>query len=268
MQNGVLANMTSDELLVEINGPITVITINRPERLNALTIGLAKQLLDEFRALENNESVKVVVLSGSGERAFSAGGDTKEFSIAPDAPKYIHDLTGHLHALVKAFRESHILTIAAIRGAVAGAGMGVCLATDFRIASEKSIFNLAFINLALSPDSSSTFFLPRLVGPSAAAKIALLGERVEAKDAAALGLVHYLVEDAQLESETQKLAQRCANAPRLAIKRTKQLLDQSFKSTLSEQLELERKYVVECAGTEDFQEGLKAFLEKRRPKFA
>ncbi|MHA2273757.1 MAG: enoyl-CoA hydratase/isomerase family protein [Candidatus Hodarchaeales archaeon] len=260
--------MTSDELLVEINGPIATITINRPQRLNALTIDLAKRILDEFRSLEKTEQVKTVVLTGSGERAFSAGGDTKEFSTAPDAAKYIHDLTGHLHGICRAFKESHILTIASIRGAVAGAGMGVCLATDFRIASEKSIFNLAFINLALSPDSSSTFFLPRLVGPSAAAKIALLGERVGSKDAEGLGLIHFLIEDAQLEAETQKLAQRCAKAPRLAIKRTKQLLDQSFNSTLSEQLELERKYVVECAGTEDFQEGLKAFLEKRRPKFA
>lgn len=260
--------MTSDELLIDIKGSIAVITINRPQRLNALTIDLAKRILDEFRSLENEEQVKSVVLTGSGERAFSAGGDTKEFGTAPDAAEYIHDLTGHLHAIVKAFRDSHILTIASIRGAVAGAGMGVCLATDFRIASEKSIFNLAFINLALSPDSSSTFFLPRLVGPSAAAKIALLGERIEARDAEALGLIHFLVEDEQLESETQKFVQRCAKAPRLAIKRTKQLLDQSFNSTLSEQLELERKYVVECAGTEDFQEGLKAFLEKRPPKFA
>ncbi|MFX0117657.1 MAG: enoyl-CoA hydratase/isomerase family protein [Candidatus Hodarchaeota archaeon] len=259
--------MSLNELQTQIEGPIAKFIINRPERLNALTIDLAKTIHQEFLSLENDETLKVLVLSGSGGRAFSAGGDVSEFANASSGADYIHDLTGHLHAIVEAFRESHILTIASIRGAVAGAGMGLCLATDFRIASEKTLFNLAFINLALSPDTSSTFFLPRLVGMSAAAKIALLGERVDAKEAGKLGLVHYVVKDEDLESQTEEFALRCANAPRLGIKRTKQLLNQSFNSTLTEQLQLERKYVVECANTDDFQEGLQAFLEKRRPNF-
>ncbi|MFQ5981134.1 MAG: enoyl-CoA hydratase/isomerase family protein [Candidatus Heimdallarchaeota archaeon] len=257
----------SDDLFVEINGPIANFTLNRPKRLNALTISLAKRILDTFLSLEKDESIKVVVLSGSGDRAFSAGGDTKEFGSTLNPAEYIRDLTGHLHALVKAFRKSHILTIASVNGAVAGAGMGLCLATDFRIASAKSRFNLAFINLALSPDTSSTFFLPRLVGLSAATQIALLGDTIQAQEAADLGLVHYIVREDELESKTAELATRCTNAPRLAVKRTKQLLNRSFHSSLSEQLERERTYVVECAETDDFQEGLRAFLEKRTPKY-
>jgi len=258
---------SENELLVEIDGPVATITINRPKRLNALTVELAKRIVEDFLFLEKDESIKVMVLRGSGERAFCAGGDVSEFKKSSSAGDYIHDLTGHLHALIRAIRNSHILTIASVRGAVAGAGMGLCVATDFRIASENTHFNLAFINLALSPDSSSTFFLPRLVGWGSAMRIALLGERIDAREAEELGLVSKVVKDNELESETKKFALHCTNTPRLAIKRTKQLLDQSFSSTLSEQLELERAFVVECARTNDFDEALKAFFEKRQPRF-
>ena len=216
--------------------------------------------------------MRCVVLRGAGDH-FMAGGDIKGFHgrLAETTPV---ERSGHfrakihgLHPAIAAIRRMPKPVVASLRGAAAGFGLSLALATDLAIAAEDAYFTLAYCRIGTSPDGGSSFHLPRLVGLRKAMEIALLGDRFDAETAHSLGLVNWVVPSAELEAETAKLAGRLALGPGVALGETKALLNASLGNALEAQLALEAESFASCAATQDFAEGVTAFVEKRHAKF-
>ncbi len=261
----------TDPVLVAQSGPIATVTLNRPASLNALDHAMTEGLLDIFTRLETDSAVRVVLLKGAGEH-FMAGGDLKSFAqslgLEPaERRRRFEHFIHQMHPLVVTLRRMPQPVIASIRGAAAGFGLSLVMATDLAIAAEDAYFTLAYSLIGTSPDGSGTYHLPRLVGQKKAMEIALLGERFDAKTALALGLVNRVVPGAELESATTALAERLAAGPAHAYGNTKRLINRSLGSTLEAQLQAEAESFADCAATSDFAEGIRAFIEKRKPKF-
>jgi 2-(1,2-epoxy-1,2-dihydrophenyl)acetyl-CoA isomerase len=239
--------------------------------MNALDASMREGLEAAVDRVEADPDVRVVVLKGAGG-GFMAGGDIKFFTeITQLAPaertrrfeKFIH----HVHPLILQLRRLRQPLIASVHGPVAGIGMSFLMASDLAIAAEDSFYTLAYCHLGTSPDGGSTFFLPRTLGMKRAMEVALLGDRFDAKTALALGLVNWVVPAAELGDRTAVLARRLASGPAEAYAGTKQLLNQSLGSSLETQLQAEAETFAHCTGTEDFVEGVAAFIAKRPPKF-
>lgn len=256
----------------EIGEGIATLTLDRPQALNALNDELIEALADATARAAADPAARVVILKSSGEH-FMAGGDLKWFAeeIEGRAPAAIEaEMQARLarvHATTLNIRRMGKPVIAAVRGAAAGYGVSLMLACDFALASESAYFTLAYCHIALSPDGGATWVLPRLVGLKKATEIALLGDRFDAATAAALGLVNRAVPDETLDDECLALASRLKRGPALALARTKALLNQSFSTSLEEQLAAEQASFARCAAEPDFGEGLAAFAEKRKPRF-
>jgi len=244
-----------------------MLTLNRPEVLNALNRELAEALRDAVLAAETDAAVRCVVVRGAG-RGFMAGGDIGSFHRDLDR---IGDTVGALidvyHDAARALARMPKPVLASLHGPVAGAGMSLALTADLAIAAETTTFTLAYANIGTSPDGGSTFFLPRLVGRRRAMELALLADRFDAARALELGIVNRVVPDAELEAETMRLAERLAAGPTRAYAATKRLIQHSFESSFAAQLEAEREGFVGCAASHDFAEGVTAFVEKRKPVF-
>jgi 2-(1,2-epoxy-1,2-dihydrophenyl)acetyl-CoA isomerase len=255
-------------VLVEIDAEarVATVTLNRPDALNALTVPMKQELLAAFRRLERDAGVRAVILTGAG-RAFCAGQDLKE-RLEPDAAPLGVELRERYNPIVRAMRALPKPIVGAINGVAAGAGASLAMACDIRLAADTASFALAFGRVGLVPDSGATWFLPRLVGATKAAEIALLGDPVSAGDAERIGLVGRVVAAADLASEARAVAVRLAvGAPR-AIALTKRALDASWDRDLDAALEYEA-HLQDLAGrTSDHQEGMAAFLEKRPPAFS
>lgn len=260
--------MSYKTLLVEIDENVAKIVLNRPEAMNALSTDLAAELVEVFQDLSTNDNVRAVILTANG-KAFSAGGDVKQMStiLGDDAPGKVRLALDIYHKLILLIRELPKPIIAAINGVAAGAGFNLALACDVRIAAEKAKFSQAFIRIGLIPDFGGTFFLPRIVGSSKAMELMMTGELIDAEKAQQLGIVNLVVKADELDTTASFFAKQAADLPTKAIGRLKKLLDSSFSSSLSEQLELEAEMQMECAATADFTEGVKSFVEKRQPKF-
>lgn len=254
-------------LLFERDGAIARIKFNRPKVLNALNVAAADALLEASRAIAADGSVRVVVISGEG-RAFMAGGDIASFrGPKDDASARLMRLIDPLHTALEILAGLQAPVIASLNGAVAGAGLSLALATDLAIAADNAIFTLAYSKIGTSPDGSSSWSLPRVVGLRKAMEIALLSETFDANEALRLGIVNRVVPAADLAAETEKLVQRLASGPTIAYGQIKSLMRASLGRSLNEQLEAEADAFVECAGTNDFDEGASAFLDKRAPVF-
>jgi 2-(1,2-epoxy-1,2-dihydrophenyl)acetyl-CoA isomerase len=255
-------------VLVELDGEagIATITLNRPEALNSLTVPMKQELLAALRRVEREASVRAVLLTGAG-RAFCAGQDLKE-RLQPDAAPLGVELRERYNPIISAMRSLPKPVVGAINGVAAGAGASLAMACDIRIASESASFALAFGRVGLVPDSGATWFLPRLVGASNAAEIALLGDSVTAADALRLGLVGRVVAADALVTEARAVAARlAAGAPR-AMALTKRALDAAWDRDLDGALEYEAQLQDMAGRTKDHQEGMAAFLEKRPPRFS
>lgn len=258
-------------VLVGREGAVATITLNRPEALNALNRELTLALRESVFSMEVDETVRCVVIRG-GEH-FMAGGDLKWFrgmsegrSAAENRVQFegfIHEV----HALIVSLRRMPKPVLASVRGAVAGFGMSLMMSSDLAIAADSAYFTLAYTLVGVSPDGGSTFALPRIVGQKKAMEIALLGDRFEAATAERLGLVNRVVPSQNLDSETAKLAARLAAGPTAVYARTKALLNASLASSLESQLQREAEAFAQSASEPDFQEGLAAFVEKRKPRF-
>ena len=263
--------MSNDTVTVTRDGAIAFLTLNRPGALNALNTDMTLALSEATSALEADESVRCVVLWGAGEH-FMAGGDIKQFHQGLEDPplarrQMFERMIGEVHASVIRLRRMPKPVVASVRGAVAGFGLSLMNACDLAVAADNAYFTLAYCHIGTTPDGSGTYGLPRLVGLKQAMEIALLGDRFDAARALSLGLVNGVVPAADLEAETLALARRLAKGPTLAYGRTKRLVNESLNRTLTEQLLAEQDCFTASAMTADFAEGVRAFVEKRKPHF-
>ncbi|MBK9727692.1 MAG: enoyl-CoA hydratase/isomerase family protein [Saprospiraceae bacterium] len=244
---------------------IAWIYLNRPQVFNSFHRGMALELLDILRQVEQDTKIRCVVLSGEG-KAFCAGQDLQE-ATDPMGPGLEKIITEHYNPIIRKIRELKKPVIAAINGVAAGAGANIALACDIVVATESASFIQAFSKIALIPDSGGTFFLPRLIGWQKASAMMMTGERIMAIDALQMGMIYKVFSDTLFPSEVEKLALQIALMPTQALVLTKKLLNESFSNTLEEQLNSELRTQIESGQTDDFKEGIQAFLEKRSPVF-
>lgn len=250
------------EVEVTRDGGVQTITLNRPDVLNAFNRALHAALRDALEEARNAD-VRAVVLTGAG-RAFSAGQDLKEFGETPD----ISDaLRSSYHPNVRAIRELEKPVIAAVNGVCAGAGLSLACVCDFRIAADSASFVPGFIGIGLVPDAGGTFFLNRLLGASRAFEWMTSNRRLTAAEAHAWGLVSEVVEAEALPARAAEVAAFYAALPTRGVGMTKRLFDHAGKATLEEQLEYEAELQAAATQTDDFREGVAAFLEKREARF-
>lgn len=251
-------------------GNVALMTLNRPDRYNVINKEMAADFRQALLECWGEDAVRAVVLTGSGD-AFCAGGDLKYFAAELKAGRIgssFETLLPILHTAIIFMREMPKPVIAALNGAVAGGGLGLALACDFRIASPKVSFRTAFLAFGVSPDSSSSFFLPRYVGIGRATDLFLRNQFLTAEEALNLGLVNAVVPPEKVMDEAMALAKELAQGPTGAFGRTKQLLNQSLGSSLQEHLHSEARLITISAQTPDFAEGVTAFFAKRKPSFS
>ena len=247
---------------------IATLVLNRPEKLNALNSELSTALNAALTRLAGDESIRVVILTGAG-RAFCAGGDLGAIGKGrerKDVDQLGPILRSGMQMVVK-IRTMPQPVIAAVNGAAAGAGMNLALAADIRIAAEEATFGQNFSRVGLFPDYGGIHFLPQLVGPSKAAEMFYTGEMIDAQTALRLGLVSRVVPASQLEAATREMAEKIAEGPPIAVRAIKNALFGSEKEQLEKALELEVREQIKCFHSEDCREGIRAFFEKRKPKF-
>jgi 2-(1,2-epoxy-1,2-dihydrophenyl)acetyl-CoA isomerase len=247
---------------------VATLILNRPERMNALNKDLVLALNDALTRVEADQDIDVVVLAGAG-RAFCAGGDLAVIGKGRqenDVTELQPILRAGMQAVLK-IRTMRQPVIAAVHGAAAGAGMNIALAADIRVASEDAMFGQNFAKVGLFPDYGGTFFLPQLVGPAKAAELFYTGDMIDAAEALRLGIVNRVVPLAQLESEVRALAQKIAQGPAIAIRAVKRTLFGRDQEELTALLNLEVEHQMKCFSSEDCGEGIRAFFEKRAPRF-
>ena len=256
----------SNTIQLKIENKIAFITLNRPEVFNSFNREMALALQDSFDACEANDAVRAIVLSGKG-KAFCAGQDLKEVTTPEINPGFKKILEEHYNPIITRIREIKKPVIAAVNGVAAGAGANIALACDIVIADERASFIQAFSLIGLVPDSAGTYFLPRLIGFQKALALAMLGDKIGAKEAEKLGMIYRCVSTEEFEETVNKLAVKLANMPTNALGKIKELFNKSMNNSLEEQLAMESKYQIEAAESNDYKEGVAAFIEKRKPNF-
>ena len=261
--------MSLETVIYERKGQIAVITLNRPEALNALSLQLTKDLDAAIRQAISDKA-RAVLLTANG-RAFCSGGDLREMQTLAQKEgrieAYLEAPLKALHDVILLIRETPVPFVAAVNGVCAGAGTNFALACDLVIAAENASFNEAFVRIGLSPDCGGGFFLPRAIGEKLAAELFMTGENVSAERAAQFGMINKVVPADDLMTEAMTMADKLAAAPTGSIGRIKRMLNASFANDLRHQLELEHECQIESGRSEDFKEGVAAFFEKRPPNF-
>ncbi len=258
----------SSPILVSVEAGVQRITLNRPDKLNALNPEMHGLLRAALAQADSDASIRCVLLTGAG-RGFCAGQDLSEREVkAGAAPIDLSDtISTYYNPLVRRMRALPKPIVCAVNGVAAGAGASIALACDLVLAARSASFVQAFAKIGLVPDSGGTYFLPRLVGRARAMGLALLGEKLGAEDAERWGLVWKCVDDGALAEESARLARALACGPTKGYGLIKRALDASPGNTLDAQLELERDLQREAGFSEDYREGVAAFLAKRRPEF-
>ena len=250
------------------DGGVVTLRFNRPEAANALDMTMGKELLDASIRCDESDDIGAVVLTGSG-RMFCAGADIKAWPPAgAELAVEIKELTTYLHAAISRFTRMRAPLICAVNGAAAGAGMSLSLIGDLAYAAESAWFTMAYSRIGMTPDGSSTYFLPRIVGLRRARELSLTNRRLTAQEAAAWGLVNYVVPDADLLDEARKMAAQLAAGPTETIGAMKRLYHAGWTDTLESQMETETREIAASAKRPQAAEGIAAFLEKREPDFS
>lgn len=252
-------------LKTEQVGGILKLTLNRPEKFNSFNREMALVLQQQLDKAATDKNVRCVYLTGEG-KAFCAGQDLSE-AVDNSGPGIERIVREHYNPIIEKIRGLEKPVVCAVNGVAAGAGANIALACDVVIAGSSVAFIQAFSKIGLIPDSGGTFFLPRLIGLGKASALMMLGDKVSAADAERMGMIYKVVDDATLEQEALAIAKTLSELPTKAIGLTKRLLNQSMFNPLNKQLEYEGDMQVHAAQSEDYSEGVKAFLEKRKPVF-
>lgn len=255
-----------EKLIIVKEENVTYITLNRPKVYNSFDREMALALHTALGNCAEDSTVRAVVITGAG-KAFCAGQDLNE-AIDPDNGLDLGTIIKeHYNPLVTLIRSLKMPVIAAVNGIAAGAGANLALACDFVIASQNASFLQAFTHIGLIPDTGGTYFLPRLVGLAKATELMMLGEKLPAEEAQRIGMIYKAVPHEEFEAAYKALAVRLSNMPTKGLAMTKELLQLSSQNRLHEQLGQERAFQIKAGGTDDYQEGVNAFLEKRQPNF-
>jgi 2-(1,2-epoxy-1,2-dihydrophenyl)acetyl-CoA isomerase len=256
----------NNSILIKIENQVAYITLNRPDVFNSFNREMALLLQSILDDCEYNNDVRSIVITGNG-KAFCAGQDLKEVTSSELNPGFKKILEEHYNPIITRIRSINKPIIAAVNGVAAGAGANIALSCDLVVASNKASFIQAFSKIGLIPDSGGTFFLPRLIGFQKATALIMLGDKVTAEEAEELGMIFKVISSESFNEEVEKLAVKLANMPTKALGLIKELLNKSITNTLEQQLELEGKLQIEAALSEDYTEGVNAFMEKRKPIF-
>ena len=256
----------NNSILIKIENQVAYITLNRPEVFNSFNREMAFSLQSILDDCEHNNGVRSIVITGNG-KAFCAGQDLKEVTNPELNPGFKKILEEHYNPIITRIRAINKPVIAAVNGVAAGAGANIALSCDLVVASNKASFIQAFSKIGLIPDSGGTFFLPRLIGFQKASALMMLGDKVTAEEAEELGMIFKVISSESFNEEVEKVAVKLANMPTKALGLIKELLNKSITNTLEQQLELEGKLQIEAALSEDYTEGVNAFMEKRKPIF-
>jgi 2-(1,2-epoxy-1,2-dihydrophenyl)acetyl-CoA isomerase len=261
-------DMTDELIKVAEDNGIVTITLNRPDRLNAFIDHMRRDLAEALEETGSDPHVRVVVINGAG-RAFCAGGDVQFMAelVERNESEEFARLLGAARRVVLGIRQMTKPVIASIEGPAFGAGFNLALACDLRIASSTATFSQAFVKLGFHPDWGGTYFLPRMVTSNIACEMFFLGDPIDAARALQLGLINRVVAPAELEAETRKLAERLRDGPAVSIAAAKHAVYAAEHDTLEKMLQYEVEAQVRCFESEDGREGLRAFFEKRPPKF-
>ena len=256
----------SNTITLNIKSQLAVVTLNRPEVFNSFNREMALALQKVVKQCDKDKNIRAVMLTANG-KAFCAGQDLKEVTSPELNPGFRAILDEHYNPIIKQIRALNKPVVAAVNGVAAGAGANIALACDIVIASEKASFIQAFSKIGLIPDSGGTFFLPRIIGFQKASALMMLGDKVSANDAETMGMVYKVFSEDSFLEEAEKIATTLSKMPTKALALTKKALNASLQNSLDEQLALESKYQIEAAQTEDYNEGVNAFVEKRKPTF-
>ncbi len=254
-----------DTISFTIEKNIAYITLNRPDKYNAVNKDLAMTLQEALTVSRDNEEVRAIYLTGIG-KAFCTGQDLGEI-VDPEGPDLNKIVGEHFNPIVKLIREIEKPVVAAVNGIAAGAGANIALCCDVVVATESAYFLQAFSKIGLIPDSGGTYFLPRLIGFQRASALMMLAEKVSATDAERMGMIYRSFPDAFFENEAKAIVKKLAGMPTAGLGLTKRALNYSFHNDLDTQLGIEEQLQTTAGNTDDYKEGVTAFVEKRKPTF-
>jgi 2-(1,2-epoxy-1,2-dihydrophenyl)acetyl-CoA isomerase len=259
--------MDYQTLVFEVNEQVATVTFNRPDAANAMSPECAREFNEVSLRIEGDAAIRAVVLTGAG-KMFCAGGDLAAFAAAgAGARSLLLQMTGDLHLAISRLSRNPAPVLGAINGTAAGAGFSLVMLCDMAISARSAVYTMAYTKAGLSPDGSSTYFMPRKIGDRRARELMLTNRVLSAEEALAWGVVNEVVEDDQVLATTLKLAHKLAAGPTEAFGQVKALLNGSFEQSLETQMELEARAIAHMITTADGQEGLNAFLNKRKPEF-
>lgn len=252
-------------ILLTIKNKVGTITLNRPDKFNAFNREMAISLQEKIEECRTNQGVRAIVLSANG-KAFCAGQDLSE-AIDDNGIELPDIVEKHYNPIIQKIRNIEKPVVCAVNGVAAGAGANIALACDIVVAHENVSFIQAFSKIGLIPDSAGTFFLPRLIGMQKATAFMMLGDKVSASEAEELGMIYKVFPVDEFEKKSTQLAEKLASMPTKGLGLTKRLLNESWTNNLEQQLLREKEVQTEAGKTFDYQEGVNAFLEKRKPEF-
>lgn len=253
------------ELIQQIENNVCILKLNRPEVFNSFNQKMAFALQDALKTAAQNDDVRAIVITGEG-KAFCAGQDLAE-ATDPNGPELQSIVKDHYNPIIELIRNIEKPVIAAVNGVAAGAGANIALACDITIAKQSASFIQAFSKIGLIPDSGGTFFLPRIIGSQKALALMMTGDNISADDAEKMNMIYKSVADESFEETVKSFSGQLAQMPTRGLALTKLAINASFSNNLTDQLALEEKLQTEAGQTYDFNEGVNAFLEKRKPVF-
>ena len=260
--------MSYETLTYAVEDGVGIVTFNRPEAANAMSPDTARELNEVSIEIDADPSVRAVVITATG-KMFCSGGDLSAFGAAGDgARSLLLKMTGDLHLGLSRLARNNAPVIGAINGTAAGAGFSLVMACDLAISASSAVYTMAYTNAGLSPDGSSTYYMPRKIGDRRARELMLTNRVLKAEEALEWGVVNQVVADEELMETTMALAKKLAQGPTLAFGKVKELLNSSFDHSLESQMELEARAIAEMITTADGSGGVAAFLKKEKPTFS